>query len=283
MRVTPTVSALSSGSTDPVLDLRSAAFGYAERMIITDIDLTVHPGEVVAVLGPNGSGKSTLVKGLVGLAQHTAGEVRLFGEPLDHVHDRWRLGYVPQRHTLATSLRTTVGEVVGVGRVAHTPWWAPWRAGSAENKRLIAQSLSLVGLGDQQRTDVTTLSGGQQRRVLIARALAAQPEAILMDEPTAGVDRANQQVLGEVLTRLAAAGRTMVIVTHELEAIRPAVTRAVAIDSGRIIYDGPPDAIDTSITGHVHHHHDDDDDTAGVGAPTLTAPHPMPPVERPHA
>lgn len=238
-----------------VLSLRDASFGYADHAVVRGVDLDVSPGEVVAVVGANGSGKSTLVRGLLGLTQHLGGEARLLGSDLAHLRGRHRLGYVPQRHTLSGSVRATVEEVALVGRLPHQRWWA---RPSAQDRRLVREALELVGLADRAREDVSTLSGGQQRRVLIARALAAQPEMLLMDEPTAGVDETNQHVLADVLERLAARGTTMLIVTHELTSFRDVVSRIVELSNGRVHFDGTPAAYaehhHREIVGGGHHH-----------------------------
>ena len=248
----------SSGS-QAIISLRSASFGYADRAVVTGVTAQIHAGEVVAVLGPNGSGKSTLVKGILGLNDHLGGEVSLFGTPFDRFRDHARLGYVPQRHTLSTSVRATVTEIVAIGRLPHQGWLG--RA-SSQDRRIIGESLDLVGLADRATVDVSTLSGGQQRRVLIARALAAQPDVLIMDEPTAGVDRASQEVLRQVLARLVARGATMVIVTHELQALGDVLTRIVQLGGGRITFDGNPADHDQShearTAGHDGHHHEDD-------------------------
>ncbi len=253
----------------PVITLQDSAFGYADRAVITGVDLTIRPGEVVALLGPNGSGKSTLVKGILGLNEHLGGTVELFGTPARRFHERYRIGYVPQRHSLSTSVRSTVREVVAIGRLPHRSWWRPT---TAADTAAIDRALDLVGLADRSREDVSTLSGGQQRRVLIARALAAQPDILVMDEPTAGVDAASQEVLAEVLARLAARGTTMLVVTHELEPLAGIVTRVVCTRAGAIDYDGPMDAYLRShghagahAGGHSHHHEDDPE----PGAPKL--------------
>lgn len=246
----------------PVISLRHATFGYGGRAVTSDLTLDVVPGEVVALLGPNGSGKSTLVKGLLGLNDHLGGDVELFGHALDRPGLRTRLGYVPQRHTLSASVRSTVREVVATGRLAHRPWWRP--AGSRDRER-VAQAVDLVGLSERADSDVAALSGGQQRRVLIARALAGDPEVLVMDEPTAGVDAASQDVLGGVLRRLAETGVTMMVVTHELGSLRGVVARIVAMDGGHICFDGSPQAyaVHRRGEGHRHsghdggHHHDD--------------------------
>ena len=200
------------------------------------VDLTVAPGEVVAAARANGSGKSTLVAGSLGLTDHLGGDVELFGTPRREFREHTRVGYVPQRHTLSRRCRATVGEVVATGRLGHQGLFAPARRA---DRQVVDHALETVGLADRWAADVSTLSGGQQRRVLIARALASEPDVLLMDEPTAGVDAANQHVLADVLSRLAAGGTTMLLVTHELEALRDVVTRVVVVDLGRVTWQGP--------------------------------------------
>lgn len=234
----PADLAPSDRTDGPAVVLHRAAFGYQGRPVVTDVKLTVDPGEVVAVLGPNGSGKTTLVKGLLGLAEHLSGDVTVLGTPLARLRDRTRIGYVPQRHTLVGGVRATVTEVVATGLLARRPWWRP--SGRAE-KEAVQHSLEKVGLADRARFDVDTLSGGQQRRVLIARALVADPQVLVMDEPTAGVDRASQAVLAGVLQQLGAVGTTMLVVTHELAALRGVVDRIVEVDTGHLTFDGTPD------------------------------------------
>lgn len=252
--------------TAPPLRLDGAAFGYGERAVVADVDLTVERGEVVALLGPNGAGKSTIVKGVLGLADQLAGTVELFGSARADLPDRTRVGYVPQRHSLSASVNATVEEVVSVGRLGHHPWWAPWRPLSRADRAAVTDAVETVGLEHYARHDVATLSGGQQRRVLIARALAAQPDLFLLDEPTAGVDVGNQRVLTEVLARLVERGATLVIVTHELAALDRLLTRAVVVQRGRITYDGPPDGLSGHHEDGGHHHPFDAD---GHGDVTL--------------
>jgi zinc transport system ATP-binding protein len=260
--------------TAPIIELRHASFGYAAHPVLTGVTLTLRPGAGVSVLGPNGSGKSTLVRGLLGLNDHLGGDVELFGQPRESFSDFARLGYVPQRHTLSASVRATVAEIVAVGRLSHHRWWRPVIR-STQDATIIDRALDVVGLNDRAQADVATLSGGQQRRVLIARALASNPDVLLMDEPTAGVDTANQQVLSEVLARLATRGTTMVIVTHELAALADIVTRIVVVQGGHLAFDGSRDEF-AARTGEFassadHHHHEDEDRTTRPrlpGAPT---------------
>lgn len=249
----------------PVVEVDHASFGYADAPVVRDVSLAIAPGEVVALLGANGSGKSTLVRGVLGLNEQLGGDVRLFGVPREDFHDFPRLGYVPQRHTLSASVRATVEEIVAVGLLSQRRWWQP-RLGRAGSTDTIHRCLEVVGLADRADTDVSTLSGGQQRRVLIARAMASHPDILVMDEPTAGVDAANQDVLAGVLARLAGEGTTMLIVTHELEALSGIVTRIVAMSSGRIVFDGTPAEFENhhsrlAVVGHAHHSGDEADHT----------------------
>ncbi|WP_106296139.1 metal ABC transporter ATP-binding protein [Knoellia remsis] len=251
----------------PLVELRSASFGYGDRVVVDRVSLEQRAGEVVALLGPNGSGKSTLVKGLLGLSEHLGGEVLLFGTPIERFRDKPRIGYVPQRHSLSQTVRATVREVVATGRLALRPWWRP---AAAVDATTVERALEAVGLADRAGEDVAALSGGQQRRVLIARALAAGPDLLIMDEPTAGVDAANQRVLADVLAGLVDTGTSMLVVTHELDAFRDVVTRIVCMDRGHVDFDGDPAAYATGHRSHErgsgHHHSPDDTREAGLAA-----------------
>jgi zinc transport system ATP-binding protein len=227
------------------------SIGYDGRPVVRHVDLAVDRGEVVALQGPNGSGKSTLVRGVLGLARVLGGTIELFGEPADELRQRWRVGYVPQRHTIVAGVPATVQEVVASGRL---PRLRPWRRASALDRERVHEAVATVGLAGRERHPVATLSGGQQRRVLIARALAGDAEMLILDEPTAGVDAANQQILADTLAGLVAAGATIVLVTHELGPAAGIVTRSVVMSDGAIAYDGPPRASD--FVGHrTDHHH----------------------------
>lgn len=238
--------------TEPVVSMRAAAFGYGDRTVITGLDLDIPPGQILAVLGANGSGKSTLVKGLLRLSDQQHGTVTVFGEPLHRLTARHRLGYVPQRHSVASHDRATVQEVVAAGRLPYLPWHGRLRA---LDRRVVQEALAFVGLSGAAGAAISDLSGGQQRRVLIARALAAEPELLIMDEPTAGVDETNRAVLAEVMAALAGLGRTLIVVTHELSAIRHVVHRAIVLASGRVVTDAGPDALEGAMEHDDGHHH----------------------------
>jgi zinc transport system ATP-binding protein len=221
-------------SNPPVITLRGVSIGYDDKPAVSDVDLTVRAGDVLALIGPNGSGKSTLVRGMLGLATVLTGDVQLFGVPAARFAQRHRLGYVPQRHTVGGAVPSTVEEVVGSGRLTHRRWYA--RASSSD-RAAINDAIEVVGLKDRRRSMVATLSGGQQRRVLIARALAGAPEVLIMDEPTAGVDAESQQALVRTLVSLVESGLTLVVVTHEIAPLRPVLTRVVAMRDGGLVHD----------------------------------------------
>ncbi|WP_408895989.1 metal ABC transporter ATP-binding protein [Nocardioides sp. R1-1] len=257
----------------PAVALRDGGVALGGRPILRGIDLAVHDGEFVALMGANGSGKSTLVRTLVGLHPLTAGEVRLFGTPLDRQADWRRVGYVPQRASAASGVPSSVGEVVASGRLSRRRLLRPL---SRADRLAVDRALDVVGLRDRRRESVGDLSGGQQQRVLIARALAGEPDLFFLDEPTAGVDLPNQQILADTLGHLKQVGATIVLVAHELGPLAPLVDRCVVMRDGRIAYDGGPLA-DHEVHSswfaepHTHHHHAPEARN-GDRAPQVSAP-----------
>ncbi|MDQ3733179.1 MAG: metal ABC transporter ATP-binding protein [Actinomycetota bacterium] len=221
----------------PLVAMRGVSVGYEQRPVLREADFVLRRGDAVAVLGSNGAGKSTLVRGILGLAEVLDGTVELFGKPRTRFREWYRLGYVPQSHTVVSGIPSTVAEVVGSGRLARKRFARPF---TAADRAAIESAIATVRLSDRAGDLVSNLSGGQQRRVLIARALAADPDILVLDEPTAGVDAESRLVLAETLTELIAAGRTLILVTHELGEMRPLITRTVVVEGGRIVYDGAP-------------------------------------------
>lgn len=221
----------------PALCAEGVSFSYDRDPVVTDVDLTVAAGEFVALAGPNGSGKSTLLHLLLGLLTPAAGTVRCFGSDPRHVPDRWRVGYVPQRRLLAPDLPATVEEVVAAGRLARRGWW---RRPRPADRAAVAHALESVALADHARTPVQSLSGGQQQRALIAKALAGEPELLVLDEPTAGVDAESQGLFRDSLVHLQREHRAAVLlVSHELGAVADDLDRVVVMKR-RIVFDGPP-------------------------------------------
>jgi zinc transport system ATP-binding protein len=225
-------------------------FAYGSDPVLDQVSLHVEAGEFIALVGPNGSGKSTLVRILVGLLAPDAGEVRLFGEPPRRLSNRARLGYVPQRPQIAGALPATVTELVAAGRLARRGWWRrPRRADHVA----VADAIEAVALGDLARRPIRELSGGQQQRALIAKALAAEPELLVLDEPIAGVDAEAQRLFRDALVHVVRErGGAVVLVSHELGAVADDLDRVVVLKR-KIQFDGPPaDLAATGVSLGIH-------------------------------
>ncbi|MFV2115467.1 metal ABC transporter ATP-binding protein [Micromonospora sp. LOL_025] len=249
--------------TSPVITVAHGVVGYDGRPVLRDVSLTVTAGEVVAVLGANGSGKSTLVRAALGLVPLSSGSVTLFDRPLRRFRQWHRIGYVPQRLGAGSGVPATVREVVASGRLARR---GVLRPPGAADRAAVTAALEAVGLADRARDPVGTLSGGQQQRTLIARALAGQPELLVLDEPTAGVDAASQEAFAGALHDFVGGGGTVLLVAHELGPLRPLISRAVVVHQGGICHDGPvPEpAGHHAEPDHDHVHPHGPDEPAGL-------------------
>ena len=225
----------------PVSDavrLERVTFGYARGVpVLREVDLAIAPGEFVAIAGPNGGGKTTLLRLALGLERPDRGRALLFGEPAAAFSRRDRLGYVPQRAALGADAPVTVRELVSAGRVAPGRLWGPL---PRRDRELADEAIERMGLAGRAGEPLRTLSGGLQQRALIAKALAAQPTVLALDEPTTGVDAGSQEALAELLARLhAELGVTVLYVSHEFGAVERHVQRLVLVRGG-IVFDGPP-------------------------------------------
>lgn len=242
----------TDGRPVPVISLRGATASLGSRPVLRGVDLAVGRGEVVALLGANGSGKSTAVRAVVGQVPLSEGRLELFGTPLKRFRDWARIGYVPQRTTAASGVPATVREVVSAGRLARTRLRPLGRA----DRAAVDRALELVSMADRAGDSVNALSGGQHQRVLIARALAVQPELLIMDEPMAGVDVASQEILAGTLREQVAGGATVLLVLHELGPLEPLIDRAVVLRDGCVVHDGPPPRAvgQHALPGHDHVH-----------------------------
>ncbi|WP_405917178.1 metal ABC transporter ATP-binding protein [Streptomyces sp. NBC_00728] len=237
---------------ESVVSLRGVRAELGSRPVLRGIDLTVRRGEVVALLGANGSGKSTAVRSVIGQVAVSAGEIEIFGVPRRRFRDWHRVGYVPQRTTAAGGVPATVTEIVASGRLSRARFGILRKADHAAVRR----ALELVGMADRAKDSVNALSGGQHQRVLIARALACEPELLIMDEPMAGVDLASQEVLAATLRDQVAQGTSVLLVLHELGPLEPLIDRAVVLRDGCVLHDGPPPRAvgQHALPGHDHVH-----------------------------
>ena len=233
----------------PVLEVRGGYVRLGRSDVLRNVDFHVEPGEFVVLLGPNGSGKTTLVRCLVGLTRLTHGHSYAFGEPLDKLRRHDLIGYVPQRVSAAARVPATVEEVVLSGLAGKAGMFRPY---DNDDREAVRRALELVDLADTASARVDVLSGGQQQRVLIARALALNPTVLVMDEPLASVDLGHQESLAAALSHLHDSGTSILLVAHSLGAMEPLADRAVVLEAGAVIYDGPTEK--APLHAHSHHH-----------------------------
>ncbi len=220
------------------LELDRVSFGYRPgQRVLEGVDLRIAQGEFVAIAGPNGGGKTTLLRIVLGLERPSDGQALLFGEPAHRFSRRRTLGYLAQRSELGGDAPATVREVVSAGRLAAGGLFGPLRR---RDRELVSEAIERVGLEARADTPVRTLSGGMQQRAFIAKALAAEPALLVLDEPTTGVDAESQESLAALLDRLHSdLGVTVLYVSHEFGAVERFVERLVLVRRS-ILFDGPP-------------------------------------------
>jgi manganese/iron transport system ATP-binding protein/manganese/zinc/iron transport system ATP- binding protein len=221
----------------PAIEVENLTVSYGPRPALLDVSFSVDPGSLVGVIGPNGSGKSTLIKAILGFVRRDFGSVRIFGQPVEEA--RGRVAYVPQRGAVDWDYPVTVEEVAMMGRYGGIPWW---RSPAAADRKAVADALEIVRMSDFRSRQIGQLSGGQQQRVFMARALAQGADILLLDEPFAGVDAATERALLEVLRQAKSAGRTLVVVHHDLATAAETFDRLVLLKQRLFAY-GPPEAV----------------------------------------
>lgn len=217
--------------------ISSVTAGYGDRAAISNVNLTLQTGSLTAIFGPNGGGKSTLIKCIAGLMQPWSGSINVFGAPVGEFAKR--VAYVPQAEQVDWSFPISVDEVVMMGR---TPSLGPLRRPSSVDREAVADALQRVDMLDLARRQIGELSGGQRRRVFLARALAADPLLYLLDEPVTGVDPTTQEKIMNLLEGEAARGRTVVATTHDLACAAQRFHDVVAL-AGRVVVHGKADLV----------------------------------------
>lgn len=203
-----------------------------DAAILDGVSAKLIPGDITAICGPNGAGKSTLLSALANLAEPSTGDVTLAGKPVGAMHPLTRarnIGYLPQAAEVAWDV--SVRNLVALGRLPHRD------AGVAE----VRQALGICELDDLADRPVSTLSGGEKARALLARVLAGQPQWILADEPLAALDLAHQLAMLRVLRSEAEAGCGVVLVLHDLALAMNHADRVLVLDEGKLVADGAPD------------------------------------------
>jgi manganese/iron transport system ATP-binding protein len=256
--------------TELALKVSSLTKRFGGLTAVNNVSLQIAKGTLHAVIGPNGAGKSTLLKVIAGLLEPYSGSVDVLGGPPGR--EAKRVAYVPQAEVVDWGFPVTVGDVVMMGRV---PLVGVGRSPGAGDRAAVRDALETVGMADAVERQIGRLSGGQRRRVFLARAIAAQPDLYLLDEPVTGVDATTQEDLMDVLEAEARAGRTVVATTHDLACAAQRFHQAAFVN-GRIVATGPanmvldPDLLAATYGGHVivlpagertviddAHHHDE--------------------------
>ncbi len=217
-------------------------FAYNGEEVLSDISLDIDKGDFLGIIGPNGSGKTTLLRLLLGLLHPQQGRISLFNTAVQNFHNWTKIGYVPQKATqFESKIPVTVREVVGMGRVAKA---GLFKRLSLNDYHAIDSALEAVGLKNFDERLITELSGGQQQRVFIAKALANEPELLILDEPTVGVDIEVQDEFYQLLAELNKNSLnrnplTLIIVSHDIDVIVNEVNKVACLNK-TLVYEGTP-------------------------------------------
>jgi manganese/iron transport system ATP-binding protein len=260
--------ALPSELTSPAVSLRGVTAGYDGRPALEDVDLEIERGSLLAIFGPNGGGKTTLLKLIAGILRPWSGTVEVLDRPAGEAARR--VAYVPQAELVDWSFPVTVWNVAMMGRYAQL---GPLRQPGDADRAAVKAALERVGMLDEAGAQIGRLSGGQRRRAFLARALAAEPDLYLLDEPVTGVDVPTQEDLMALLGTEAEHGRTIIATTHDLASASRHFTSVVAVNrrivaSGAIALVRDPEVLASTYGGHLlvlgdravllddAHHHD---------------------------
>jgi len=230
---------------EPAIELTGVGFGYDAAPVLDGVDLSIPRGEYLAVLGPNGGGKTTLLKLLLGLERPSRGTVRVLG--LDPREASSRVGYMPQLTVQGRSFPISVLQTVLLGRLTPSSWWPCW---PRRDRDKAMECLARVGAEHLADKPLSDLSGGQRQRVFIARALAGDPQLLLLDEPTASVDPEGRASLQELLGELARS-LTVVLVSHDLSVISRHVTSVACVN--RTVHFHPRPEVTPEMFGMMYH------------------------------
>lgn len=215
------------------LEVHDLTVAFDRKPVLWDIDLAIPQGKIVGIVGPNGAGKSTLIKSIMGLLPLSSGFAKLFDQTLDEV--RHKISYVPQRESVDWDFPASVMDVVLMGRYSKLGLFKRPRKADRD---VALDCLKKVGMEAFANRQISQLSGGQQQRTFLARALAQQADLYFMDEPFAGVDAATEKTIINLLREMAASGKTVIVVHHDLQSVTSYFDWVVMLNT-RLVASGP--------------------------------------------
>ena len=244
---------------ETIIKIKDVSYSYNSVNVLEDVSFNVNSGDYVGIIGPNGSGKSTLLKIILGLIKPDKGSITISGKKLTNALDSCRVGYVSQRISQESQdLPATLYEVVESGLIAKEKLFS----NSRQHKDKILQAISISGLKGNENKLIGQLSGGQRQKAFVARAIASDPQILILDEPFVGVDLASQDDFYRFLKKLNKdKGLTIIFVSHDIDIISGQASRIIALNRS-IVYTGEAEKFDEkqlvdNIYGpkftHIHH------------------------------
>lgn len=214
---------------EPVIELNNISYAYDDKQVLKNIDLTIEKGRFLGLVGPNGGGKTTLIKIILGLIQPDEGTIRLLNQPIDEFDDWNHIGFVSQKaNSFNKGFPATIYEVVSMGLTAKLGYFSFLKRA---DKQKIIDTINLVGMGDYLNRNIGDLSGGQQQRVFIARALVSDPELLILDEPTVGLDYKYAEEFYKLLHKLNQEKQiSLLLVTHDTGVMTKYATKVACLN-----------------------------------------------------
>jgi len=245
-------ASLPKKSNRRFISFAHATYTLAQNTALKNISLNVDEGEFVGIIGPNGSGKTTILRAILGLILPQEGNLQIFDCSCENLRcqQRARMGYLPQKDKIDRNFPITVLETVIMGRYGAQ---GLFRRTGKKDTHIALQALKDVGMYDFHNEPFGQLSGGQQQRILIARALAQQPQILLLDEPTTGIDTTTQHTILQLIKRLhRELNLTILLVTHDINLISPLVNRLILLNTSLIANGHPKDVLQYSMLSQVY-------------------------------
>ena len=222
-----------------VIEIKNLTIGYGERHVVSDVNASIHEGEIVGIIGRNGAGKSTLLKTIRGLLPKHSGEVTYLGKKLEEYHEKelaCKVAYLQQH--VEVGFGYTGQDIVLAGRYPYMKWY---ESESEADKQLALDCMDYTGTLELADKPVTEVSGGQKQRILLAKVLAQQTPILFLDEPTTGLDMVYQEEIFRFAKELAQMGKTILMVVHELNFAAKYCSRILLLGEGKLLADAPPE------------------------------------------